>query len=146
MLRATIFAGLHQVRSQVAARRTGAALRRAAATETLLERSPLDALGDSAPSWGQLQAAHVTLVAASVGQPGSGGARARALAASRLSPETAMDVMDSVEVLSVFVSPRLPVVTLDAHWALGSRMHLMGNWPSARSSATLTCDSCATRF
>jgi len=95
----------------------------AAATEAPVERSPLDALGSTAPSWGQLQTDHVTLIAASVGKPEAGSAAARALAASRLSVSSALDVMDSPDVMNTYTDAfdgqlEVCIALCDAHLRL----------------------------
>ncbi len=69
------------------------------------ESSPFDALVAAAPSWASLRAAHATATARSVGQTDAASAslKARALAASRLGPDTAYEVMDSsMDVVAIY--------------------------------------------
>ena len=69
------------------------------------EASPFDALVARAPTWASLRSAHATATARSVGQSSDEAValKARALAASRLGPDTAYEVMDaSLDVVAVY--------------------------------------------
>lgn len=69
------------------------------------ESTPFDALVAAAPTWASLRAAHATATARSVGQTDAASAslKARALAASRLGPDTAYEVMDSsMDVVAIY--------------------------------------------
>jgi hypothetical protein len=68
------------------------------------ERTAFDALSNAAPSWGAILSLHATATARAVGRDDapSVALKSRALAASRLGPETAWEVMDSVEVVSIY--------------------------------------------
>lgn len=67
-----------------------------------VESSPLDALGSAAPTWAALNASLVTAVASSLGRSDAGRLSARCLAASRLTADTALDVMDDPELMLIY--------------------------------------------
>jgi hypothetical protein len=92
-----------------AARRAAALPPRAAAVDEaplarLPEKTPFDSLAAATPSWSALASAHATATARWVGQSDAASLslKSRTLAASRLGPETALEVMDSLEVVSIY--------------------------------------------
>ena len=113
-------------------RRSAAVWRRSAAVcsagapapaTTAVERTPVDRLVSCAPSWSELASAHVTALASTLGSGDAAAAalRARCDAASQLTADTAMDVLDdSQDLLDVCSGAfegqmSLCVALVDAH-------------------------------
>ena len=97
-----------------------------------IEINQLDTIGDSAPTWSELQGQHVTCLSAAVGKPGAATIFARATASSRLSAETALDCIDDPSVMNVFTDAfdgqlAVCVSLVDAHLRLLSSRLLSGN-------------------
>lgn len=111
-----------------AARRRAATWRRSAAVCSAspraadVEKTPVDGLVACAPSWAALASTHVTALASALGRsdPDAVSLRARCDAASQLTADTAMELLDDVDVLDVCSGAfegqmTLCVALVDAH-------------------------------